>query len=55
MIACAPPIYHFNATHHHKTVHVVASSTPAARVAAQHYFHTHKLVVLQALRTGRTT
>ena len=50
MITYAPPVYHFEATHHHKTVHIAASNTGIARTAAQHYFHTHKPLVLLAVR-----
>jgi hypothetical protein len=52
MNAYVPPIYHFQATHHNKTVHVAAPNTPTARLAAQRYFHTHKNVLLVALRRG---
>ena len=50
MITYTPPVYHFEATHHGHTVHVAAPNTSTARIAAQHYFHTHKNLVLTAVR-----
>ena len=50
MNAYVPPIYHYQATHHNKTVKVAATNTPTARLAAQRYFHTKKNVLIVAVR-----